>query len=275
MRGLVVLGRLFPFVIAFVRDRRRFVLFGRGAHRTPEHHRRRAERLTRTLARLGPTYIKLAQVLAARADLLPEPYLGAIGTLADQVPPLRPGVAEDVVREELGREVGAVFERFEAEPLAAASLGQVHRAAYGGREVVVKILRPGVDVLVRQDLDVAFRLLFVLNVLFPNHHVRALSAIVNEFSKRIWQELDFREEARNADTLRRNFAGEPRVVVPRVVDELTHRRVLVLEYIDGTRIDRLHARLESGELHLQTLMATLVDVYIKMMLEDGLFHADP
>ena len=146
MRGLVVLGRLFPFVIAFVRDRRRFVLFGRGAHRTPEHHRRRAERLTRTLARLGPTYIKLAQVLAARADLLPEPYLGAIGTLADQVPPLRPGVAEDVVREELGREVGAVFERFEAEPLAAAALGPGHRAAYGGREVVGKILPPGGDV---------------------------------------------------------------------------------------------------------------------------------
>jgi predicted unusual protein kinase regulating ubiquinone biosynthesis (AarF/ABC1/UbiB family) len=275
MRGFVVLGRLFPFVIAFVRDRRRFILFGHGARRTPEHHRRRAERLTRTLARLGPTYIKLAQVLAARADLLPEPYLGAIGTLTDQVPPLRRGVAEQVVREELGRAVGAVFERFDAEPLAAASLGQVHRAAYGGREVVVKILRPGVDVLVRQDLDVAFRLLFVLNVLFPNHHVRALSAIVNEFSKRIWQELDFREEARNADTLRRNFADEPRVVVPRVVEELTHRRVLVLEYVDGTRIDRLHARLASGELQLQTLMATLVDVYIKMMLEDGLFHADP
>jgi len=275
MRGFVVLGRLFPFIVAFVRDRRRFVLFGRGARRSAEHHRRRAERLTRTLATLGPTYIKLAQVLAARADLLPEPYLSAIGTLTDQVPPLAPGVAERVVRGELGQDASEVFEQFDTEPLAAASLGQVHRARYDGQDVVVKVLRPGVEDLVRQDLDVAFRLLFVLNVLFPSHHVRALSAIVGEFAKRIWQELDFHEEARNADALRRNFAAEPRVVIPRVIGEMTRRRVLVLEYIEGTRIDRLHERLASGELELSTLMATIVDVYIKMMLEDGVFHADP
>lgn len=275
MRGVVVLGRLLPFILAFVRDRRRFILFGRGVTRSDAHHRRRAERLTRTLAALGPTYIKLAQVLAARADLLPEPYLAAIGTLTDQVPPLAPGVAERVIAEELGREAGEVFEHFDSVPLAAASLGQVHRARYAGQDVVVKILRPGVDELVRQDLAVAFRLLFVLNVLFPSHHVRALSAIVNEFAKRIWQELDFHEEARNADVLRQNFAREPRVVVPRVVAALTHRRVLVLEYVEGTRIDRLHERLATGELRLATLMATIVEVYIKMMLEDGVFHADP
>jgi predicted unusual protein kinase regulating ubiquinone biosynthesis (AarF/ABC1/UbiB family) len=275
MRGPVVFSRLLPYMLAFARDRHRFLLFGRGARRTEAGHRRRAERLTRTLAALGPTYITLAQVLAARADLLPEPYLAAIGTLSDRVPPLAPGIAEQVVAEELGRGVDQVFERFDPVPLAAASLGQVHRASYEGHDVVVKILRPGVDELVRQDLDVAFRILFVLNVLFPSHHVRALSAIVNEFAKRIWQELDFREEARNAETLRHNLAGEARVVIPRVVGELTCRRVLVLEYIEGTRIDRLHDRLGSGELHLDALLATIVDVYIRMMLEDGVFHADP
>jgi len=132
-----------------------------------------------------------------------------------------------------------------------------------------------VEELVRQDLDVGFRLLFLLNVLFPNHHVRALSAIVSEFSKRIRDELDFREEARNAALLRRNFQNEPRVVVPEVVAELVTRRVLVLEYLEGTRIDRLHDRLASGELELQRLVETVVDAYIKMMLEDGVFHADP
>ncbi|HET9041100.1 MAG TPA: AarF/UbiB family protein [Gemmatimonadales bacterium] len=275
MRALVVFSRLLPFMLAFMWDRRRFLVVGRPRRRDAERHRRRAERLTETLAELGPTFIKLAQVFAARADILPEPYLSAIATLTDQVPPLPPGVAERVVREELGRDVAEVFERFESEPLAAASLGQVHRASYAGREVVVKVLRPGVEELVAEDLDVSFRILFLLNLLFPNHHTRAITAIVSEFSKRIRDELDFREEARNAALLRRNFQNEPRVVVPEVVAELVTRRVLVLEYLEGTRIDRLHERLASGELELQRLVETVVDAYIKMMLEDGVFHADP
>jgi predicted unusual protein kinase regulating ubiquinone biosynthesis (AarF/ABC1/UbiB family) len=275
VRALVIFGRLLPFVLAFMWDRRRFLVLGRPRRRDAKRHRLRAERLTGTLAELGPTFIKLAQVFAARADILPEPYLSAIATLTDQVPPLPPGVAERVVREELGRDVGQVFGRFEPEPLAAASLGQVHRAAYAGREVVVKVLRPGVEELVAEDLDVSFRILFLLNLLFPNHRTRAITAIVSEFSKRIRDELDFREEARNAGMLRRNFQNEPRVVVPQVVAELVTRRVLVLEYVEGTRIDRLHERLASGELDLQRLVETVVDAYIKMMLEDGVFHADP
>jgi predicted unusual protein kinase regulating ubiquinone biosynthesis (AarF/ABC1/UbiB family) len=275
MRVLVVFTRLFPFVLAFLWDRRRFILFGRPPRRSEERHRKRAARLTRTVADLGPAFIKLAQVFAARADILPEPYLSAIGTLTDQVPPLPPGVAEAVIEAELGEHPGRLFDRFDAEPLAAASLGQVHRAGYGGREVVVKVLRPGVEEVVRRDLEVSFRILFVLNLLFPNHHVRAITTIVSEFSKRISDELDFRSEARNAATLKRNFAAEPKVVVPEVVSDLLGRRVLVLEYLEGTRIDRLHERLAAGELHLDALMATLAEMYIKMMLEDGVFHADP
>jgi predicted unusual protein kinase regulating ubiquinone biosynthesis (AarF/ABC1/UbiB family) len=275
MRALVIFARLLPFVLAFLRDRRRFLLFGRPPRRSEERHRRRAERFTRTVADLGPAFIKLAQVFAARADILPEPYLSAIGTLTDQVPPLPPGVAETVIRSELGDDAGRIFDRFDPEPLAAASLGQVHRAAYQGREVVVKVLRPGVEEVVRRDLGVSFRILFLLNLLFPGHQVRAITTIVSEFSKRISDELDFREEARNAVTVKRNFAGEPRVVVPGVVPDLVRRRVLVLEYVEGTRIDRLHQRLASGELRLDALMATLAELYIKMMLEDGVFHADP
>ncbi|HUR95437.1 MAG TPA: AarF/UbiB family protein [Gemmatimonadales bacterium] len=275
MRALVVFARLFPFVLAFLLDRRRFLVLGRPRRRDAAQHQRRAERLTATLAALGPTFIKLAQVFAARADILPEPYLTAIGSLTDQVPPLPPGTAEQVVREELGRDVAELFPRFDPSPLAAASLGQVHRASYGGREVVVKVLRPGVEELVGEDLDVSFRILFLLNLLFPNHHTRAITAIVSEFSKRIRDELDFREEARNAATLRRNFQQEPRVVVPEVVTELVSRRVLVLEFVEGTRIDRLQERIATGDVDLSRVVETVVDAYIKMMLEDGVFHADP
>src|SRR4051812_21467261 len=205
MRALVIFLRLAPFVLAFVWDRRRFLVVG--GPRRPDDARQRggAGRLTRRGAGLGPPFIKLAQVFAAGADIVPEPYLGAIGTLTDQVPPLPDGVAESVVRAELGDDVTRLFDRFDREPLAAASLGQVHRASYHGREVVVKVLRPGVYDLVRRDLDVSPPILFLLTLLFPTHHPRAITAIVSEFSRRIWGELDFREEARHAATLRRNF----------------------------------------------------------------------
>ncbi|MGH7463934.1 MAG: AarF/UbiB family protein, partial [Longimicrobiales bacterium] len=174
-RGFTVIGRLLPFVLAFVRDRRRWLLFGPPAVRTAEHHRRRAERLTTVIASLGPTFIKLAQVFSARADILPEPYLGSVSRLHDQVPPDRFEDICRVIEAELGCAVQDVFTDLEPEPVAAASLGQVHRARYGAEVVAVKVLRPGVEELVALDLDVSFRVLLLLNVLFPNHHIRALT----------------------------------------------------------------------------------------------------
>ena len=275
MRPFYVFWRLAPFLMAFLRDRRRWVLVGRPRTVSAEQHARRAARLTATVAALGPAFIKLAQVFAARADILPEPYLSEVGKLTDRVPPMPVEAIREVIERELAAPVASVFERFDAEPLAAASLGQVHRAAYQGREVVVKVLRPGVEQIVATDLDAAFRVLFFANVLFPNHHTRAITTIVREFAKRIADEMDFREEARNAVLIRANFAHDARIAVPEVVAGLTTRRVLVLEYMEGTKIDRLQDRIASGELSLPVLLGTIVDIYARMMLVDGLFHADP
>jgi predicted unusual protein kinase regulating ubiquinone biosynthesis (AarF/ABC1/UbiB family) len=274
-RGLTVISRLLPFVFAFVRDRRRFLLFGGPATRTPAHHRRRAERLTATIASLGPTFIKLAQVFSARADILPEPYLGCVGRLQDQVPP---DSVEDICRvieAELGRPVGEVFDDFEPEPVAAASLGQVHRARLDGEVVAIKVLRPGVEELVALDLDVSFRVLLLLNVLFPNHHVRALTNVVREFSVRVSEEMDFREEARHVEQFRSQFGDDRRVRVPRIHESLTRRRVLVMEWVDGDKVDRLAHRFESGQLDFRVMMETLSEIYLRMLLVEGFVHADP
>jgi predicted unusual protein kinase regulating ubiquinone biosynthesis (AarF/ABC1/UbiB family) len=275
VRTLTVLVRLTPFVVAFLRDRRRFILLGQPVRRGPGHHEKRARRLTRLLGRLGPTFIKLAQLFSSRADILPEPYLSQIGTLQDQVPPDAWRDVEKVLEAELGQPVGEVFSEIEEEPLAAASLGQVHKARIQGRDVAVKVLRPGVEEVVALDLDISFRLLFWLNILFPTHQIRALTNVVREFSVRVREEMDFRQEAENIALFHRFFPDEGDVRIPEVLRDLTRRRVLVMEYCTGTKVDRLHERFRRGELDFNQVMETLTGLYLRMMMEDGFLHADP
>jgi len=274
-RTATIVWRLTPFLIAFLRDRRRWILFGRPARRTAEDHRRRAERLTATIAALGPTFIKLAQVFSARADILPEPYLSAIGRLQDRVPPHPPEEIEEVIAQELGQPVDQIFQHFDRRPVAAASLGQVHRARVAGEEVAVKVLRPGVEELIAVDLDISFRVLYLLNILAPNHHVRAVTTVVREFSVRIREEMDFREEARHIADFREHFGRDPRVRAPRIYEAYTRRRVLVMEWVQGDKVDRLSERFASGELEFHRLMETLTEIYLRMLLVVGFMHADP
>jgi predicted unusual protein kinase regulating ubiquinone biosynthesis (AarF/ABC1/UbiB family) len=274
-RTYSVLTRLAPFLVAFLRDRRAWIAFGSPARRTPEEHARRAERLSDRLARLGPTFIKLAQLLSARADILPEPYLSAIGRLQDRVPPDPSDRIRRVIEDELALPVAEFFESFDDEPLAAASLGQVHRARVDGRDVVVKVLRPGVEESVALDIDISFRFLFWLNILFPNHHVRALTNVIREFSVRVRDEMDFRQEAASMARFRQAFANDRRVRVPAVLEDYTRRRVLVMEMCSGTKIDQLEPHFRSGRLRFAEVMEGLTSVYLRMITVDGFMHADP
>ena len=274
-RGIRILVGLAPPVVGFLRDRRRWIIVGAPARRTERHHRRRAGKLVARVAKLGPTFIKLGQLMSARADIFPEPYLTAIGTLQDQAPPDPTDQIIAVIERELGRPVDEVFDEFDREPAAAASLGQVHEAVVDGRQVVVKVLRPGVEEVVALDLDIGFSLLFWLNVLFPNHHIQALTNVVREFSHRVREEMDFRRESENIERFQRYFRDDPTVRAPEVFDEYTRCRVLVMERCTGTKIDRLHDQFVKGRIEFNEVMEHLTGLYLRMMMVDGFLHADP
>jgi len=248
-RTFSVLFRLSPFVVAFLRDRRAWILFGRPASRTDAHHQLRAERLTARLAKLGPTFIKLSQLLSSRADILPEPYLSQVSRLQDQVPPDPADEIRRVIESEVGAPIAEIFEEFEDEPMAAASLGQVHRARVNGREVVVKVLRPGVEAAIASDRK--------------------------SISVGVRAEMDFRSEAQNVARFHAVFSGDRRVRAPEVLEDFTHRRVLVMEYCPGTKVDSLHELFRSGRLSFRAVMESLTGVYLRMMMVDGFMHADP
>jgi len=275
VRAIVIFRHLAPLILSFLRDRKRWLIAGRPLTRSGAFHQERSEKLVTAIAALGPSFVKLAQVFSSRSDVIPEPYVSAISTLTDQVPPVPTPIIEHEIERAYGRPVREVFERFEAEPLAAASLGQVHRARYRGEEVVVKVLRPGVEELVRKDMELARPVLRWLERRVPNPHLRNARTVIEEFAARVSEEMDFVHEAENARRIHENFRGNPRVVIPRVIPELVRPRVLVLEYVEGTRVDRLSNRPGERPQDPRGVVSAVMELYLRMMLVDGFFHADP
>jgi predicted unusual protein kinase regulating ubiquinone biosynthesis (AarF/ABC1/UbiB family) len=275
MRLLAILWRLGPLGISFLRDRRRWLVVGSPLARSSEFHDRRARRLLDAITTLGPSFVKLGQLFGGRADLLPEPYAEQLATLTDQVPPVPEAAVIATIETSLGRGVNDVFERFDRQPIAAGSLGQVHRGRHLGRDVAVKVLRPGVRELVAADIRAARTILEQWHRFFPSVRTRAFRAVIDEFSIRVREEMDFRIEAANAAKIRANLATNPRLRVPAVIEAVSTDRVLVLEYMAGTRIDRLEASRRYGGLTIPDIVIRLAELYIQMMLVDGLFHADP
>jgi predicted unusual protein kinase regulating ubiquinone biosynthesis (AarF/ABC1/UbiB family) len=240
-----------------------------------ELRRREGGLLREKLLALGPTFIKIGQTLATRADLLPIEYIQELSKLQDEVPPFPPEQARAIIEVELGARICDLFEVFDDVPIAAASLGQVHRATLvTGQQVVVKVQRPNLAEQIEFDLSVLRRIAKFLER-FPNL-VRGVNwqGTLDEFRSTIYEEMDYEQEARNAEIFRANFAGWREVYVPRIYHALCSRRVIVMEYIPGLKVTDVQQLVDSGRSP-HDIVKLLARTYLKQLLEDGFFHADP
>ena len=249
-----------------------------GVHDCPHHvamDRPLPERLVEVLERLGPTFVKIGQLLATRTDYLPPPYAQALQSLHDDVPAFSGHLAKQTVAAELGRPLQQVFVEFDDQPLAAASLSQVHRARLrDGTEVAVKIQRP--DAVRTTEADLA--LLRWIATRLERRHGTALSfrptAVVAELTEHTRRELDFRKEGKTADAVRRRFGPEDRVVIPRVHWDHTTARVLTMEMIRGHR-PAPREDLAAAGIDADRVLDAGARAMLRQVFEGGLFHADP
>ena len=227
------------------------------------------------LEELGATYIKLGQILSTRSDMLPDDYLAELSRLQDAVPPEPLEVIVGQITAELGAPPSELFAEFDPVPVGSASIGQVHAARLtGGEEVVVKVQRPGVERVVEEDLAIMMDLARLAARRTVWGEIYDLPGLVEEFAHTLRGELDYVQEGRNAERFQISFDGDPRLVVPRVFWRYTTRRVLVLERLHGTKIDDLPG-LEAAGVDKKVVARNGAQVVLKMVLEDGFFHADP
>jgi predicted unusual protein kinase regulating ubiquinone biosynthesis (AarF/ABC1/UbiB family) len=234
-----------------------------------------AEELAKDLEKLGPTFIKMGQLLSTRADLLPGPYLDALTRLQDQIEPFPFEEVERIVSGELGVRISKAFADFDPTPLAAASLSQVHRAYMrDGRAVVVKVQRPDIRDLIVGDLEALNEIAHFLDQHTELGRRYEFENMLVNLRKSLLRELDFTIEANNLHTIGQNLVEFENIVVPEPVDDFTTSRVLTMEYIEGKKITALNP-LRVLEIDGGLLADELFRAYLKQFLIDGLFHADP
>jgi predicted unusual protein kinase regulating ubiquinone biosynthesis (AarF/ABC1/UbiB family) len=228
-----------------------------------------------TLLDLGPTFIKVGQLFSTRADLFPTEFVEELSKLQDKVPAFSYEQVAEIVQQDFGKSIPELYQSFDPIPLAAASLGQVHRAQlHSGQEVVVKVQRPGLKQLFTIDLAI----LKGIARYFQRHpewgRGRDWMGIYDECCRILWEEIEYINEGRNADTFRRNFRNEDWVKVPRVYWRYVSPRVLTLEYLPGIKISHYEA-IEAAGLDRKSLACLGARAYLQQLLNDGFFHADP
>jgi ubiquinone biosynthesis protein len=269
------IGRLGEIAQVAVRHGFGYMIEGRRGRSPETSSTARGRHLREMLDELGPTFVKFGQLLSTRPDIVPPDIIAELRGLQDDVRPFPFTEVERVIREELGHPIERLYLEFEEEPMAAASIGQVHRAVLpNGRRVAVKVQRPRAPQQVESDIQLLYQAARLVR-----ERVRALDfvdsrEIVDEFARSIRQELDYRQEGRNADAFHANFAGHPHVAVPRVYWSYTRPRVLTLEQLDGVQLSDLE--LDDWLIEQRRRLAYLVaDAWMTMIFRHGFFHGDP
>jgi predicted unusual protein kinase regulating ubiquinone biosynthesis (AarF/ABC1/UbiB family) len=238
-------------------------------------YRRQAARFKKTALELGGLLIKLGQFLSARVDIMPREYVEELAGLQDQVAPVPYPEVARVLEAELGAPPHAVFALFEEVPEASASLGQVYRAVcHDGTEVAVKVQRPGIEQVVETDFKAIRFLLGLVGRFTSVGNSVDLEAVYGEFTRTTRAELDYRQEGRNMEMFRRNLACFDYLDLPEMRWELSTQRVMTMTFIHGVKITDYQAQ-EAAGLSRRLLATRLINVYLKMVMEDGFFHADP
>jgi ubiquinone biosynthesis protein len=239
----------------------------------PPPDRSAAIRFRQLLGELGPTFIKLGQLLSTRPDLLPAHWVEELSALQDDCPPLAVGEVRRVIEEALGAPVETLFAELDPHPLASASIAQVHRArTHAGEQVVVKVQRPDIRQRIEADLALLFDLAKLLEAVVEETGISTPTAIIEEFDRTVHEELDFENEARNARAMREAAAGRDFVVIPRVHDALSTSLVLTLDFVEGTKLNDVGP----GSGHdLEKLARTIIEASFRQLFVDGLFHGDP
>ncbi|CAN6244831.1 unnamed protein product [Urochloa humidicola] len=276
-RTLEIWGFVFTFLFKSWLNNQKFTYKG-GMTEEKKVMRRKvlAKWLKESILRLGPTFIKIGQQFSTRVDILPQEYVDQLSELQDQVPPFPSETAVKIVEEELGKSVNQIFDRFDFDPIAAASLGQVHRACLNGQEVVIKVQRPGLKELFDIDLKNLRVIAEYLQKVDPKSDgaKRDWVAIYDECASVLYQEIDYTKEAFNAEKFSENFKKLDYVKVPQIYWEYTTPQVLTMEYVPGIKINRIK-QLDKLGVDRKRLGRYAVESYLEQILSHGFFHADP
>ncbi|GAM11799.1 putative protein kinase UbiB [Geobacter sp. OR-1] len=234
-----------------------------------------AERMRLALEELGPTFIKLGQILSTRPDIIPKQFVDEFAKLQDMVPPFGIDEVREQIRRELKGEIEELFSDFDIEPIAAASIAQVHRATMlTGESVVIKVRRPNIEDQVETDIDSLFWLAQLIERHISNKDVYEPVALVREFARTIRREMDFTREGHTIEKIAANFAGDQTMYFPKVYWNASSRGIITLEFIDGIKVSDHEALVNAG-MNLQEIARRGSNAIIKMVLEDGFFHGDP
>lgn len=267
-----VILKLFPIVINFRLDRRKWVKH-EGKNIDERKFRKHAKKALKIFIELGPSYIKLGQWLSSRADLLPLPYLEELSKLQDEVPPADFSKVKPIIESELGK-IEDIFESFNTSALSGASLGQVYLAKCTNREVIIKVSRPNIEEVIESDIYILKKILPLATRFIDPNLAFSAEGMLSQFIETVYEEMDYRIEADNLITIKRNLAGDNTVIIPYVFLERTSKHVLTMEYIPGIKITDI-AALDVMSIDRAMLVTRVHRLFFKMLLRHNIFHADP